>query len=562
MPGATLKRSRSALPEAEPQPLHAGDLPTAVWEDRLLPLLRCGDAVRLGSTCKALRGLVRDHSKALGSIRLSKLQAALTAFPRARALSFMDVDDTLGDGVKEALLQWLREEGQGRHLEWVHVDNVKLPASTFVHEALRGGALPSLRSIDVNLDCPTQRASLIDGLVAAMHELRVTVSCTGADHLAALGMVRQLPALTTLDLHVHREDQGQVQWPPFIPPSLRSLDIGVKDNQPIQGLLRALPGMLEASGARLKRLHLHVPTEFADMVDGLMHVAQALRCCSPTLKNFCLSTGFGTLGIAEIIDDLEAQSERLRLQWADVLAGMMSCRELEFLALPDVLEPLFPHGTVFARLTHLQLTDHQREHHPGAGEITLWELMASGGLPALSSLAVKLDGRWRGVDEVRARMVPAFEAVSATLTHLDLDKDDLDPGWLSDEVDMGYALGMAVGKLQRLESLALTLSDDGRVYHAMAEGLASGGGRPLPVLRRLRVSSRIGYNADLVGSLLLPGVRVFGSDCLHTSRAALLTACAVRRAGYKHTLVLSMFERELKATVLAITRCPVSDTSL
>jgi hypothetical protein len=43
----------------------------AVWEDHLLPLLTCKDAARLGCTCKALRGVVREHFKDLGTIKWS-----------------------------------------------------------------------------------------------------------------------------------------------------------------------------------------------------------------------------------------------------------------------------------------------------------------------------------------------------------------------------------------------------------------------------------------------------------------------------------------------------------
>jgi hypothetical protein len=52
------------------------------------------------------------------------------------------------------------------------------------------------------------------------------------------------------------------------------------------------------------------------------------------------------------------------------------------------VEPLFPPGTAFARLTHLEIGDYEREHPPDAGVMGLWELMASGGLPALAKLKV------------------------------------------------------------------------------------------------------------------------------------------------------------------------------
>jgi hypothetical protein len=84
-----LKRSRSPSPDAKPpsQPLPLRALPEAVWGERLLPLLTCKDAARLGRTCKALRGVVREHFKDLGGIKLNRLQAALTTFPRARSMA-------------------------------------------------------------------------------------------------------------------------------------------------------------------------------------------------------------------------------------------------------------------------------------------------------------------------------------------------------------------------------------------------------------------------------------------------------------------------------------------
>jgi hypothetical protein len=51
----------------------------------------------------------------------------------------------------------------------------------------------------------------------------------------------------------------------------------------------------------------------------------------------------------------------------------------------------------------------------------LWELMASGGLPALAKLSVRFDGRLVG-EEVTSRMAAALEAVSGTLMHLELNE--------------------------------------------------------------------------------------------------------------------------------------------
>jgi hypothetical protein len=60
----------------------------ALCEDHMLPLLTCKDAARLGCTCKALRGVVREHYRGdLGLIKLKELRAALTTFPRARSVA-------------------------------------------------------------------------------------------------------------------------------------------------------------------------------------------------------------------------------------------------------------------------------------------------------------------------------------------------------------------------------------------------------------------------------------------------------------------------------------------
>jgi hypothetical protein len=241
--------------------------------------------------------------------------------------------------------------------------------------------------------------------------------------------------------------------------------------------------MLEASGARLERLEVHIPPHLEVVGDGLVHVAQALRRCSPTLKDFYLTTNDGELlHPLDTQPDYASQVERLREQWADVLAGVSACRELQVLVLSAIpMEPLFPPGTAFARLTHLELFDSAREHPPGAGVMGLWEMMASGGLPALAKLGLMIEGRWGGVEKVRSRVAPGLEAVAGTLTYLHLERFC---NWVGDEVEMGYELGVAVGKLQRLKDMGLNLFYlDGRAYQAFAQGLAaSGGGRPLPRL--------------------------------------------------------------------------------
>jgi hypothetical protein len=121
-----------------------------------------------------------------------------------------------------------------------------------------------------------------------------------------------------------------------------------------------------------------------------------------------------------------------------------SCRELQALDLPStVVEPVFPPGTAFARLTHLQIGDAQREHPPHAGVMGLWELAASGGLPALAKLRLTLDeNQWGTIKEMRTRLAPAFEAVAGTLTHLCLD---MSPKSITDTT-VAYEFGVADGQ--------------------------------------------------------------------------------------------------------------------
>jgi hypothetical protein len=508
--GATLKRSHPTSLDAkpQPQPLPTRALPEALWEDHLLPLLTCKDAARLGCTCKALRAVVHEHFRGdLGTFELDLLRAALTTFPRARRVTLTSPDDErdTDEIAIEALVQWLRDERRGQYL--AIVESQGQAAYDFTYKALLEGALPSLQGVDLDMDDEAARALLSEGFLGGISELYVIVNCVDEPQRAALGLLRQLPALTKLHvLSCFTEGDEPLQWPPCIPPSLKALFID-DSCQPVACLmLRALPATLEASGARLQRLEVLLPSELEAIGDGLVHLAQVLRCCSPTLKGFRLDTAEDVvIGIESGNEDYAEEVERLRVQWAGVMAGVSACREFQVLVLPDIeVEPLFPPGTAFGRLTQLEISDYEREHPPDAGVMGLWELMASGGLPALTKLRVRLHGRWGGWEEVRSRMARAFEAVAGILTHLHLEKFDQGLGWVGDEVKVSYELGAAMGQLRRLKDLALDLSHDGQAYHAIAQGLAaSGGGCPLPLLRRLMISSDFRANADLVASLLL-----------------------------------------------------------
>jgi hypothetical protein len=115
----------------------------------MLPLFTRQDAARLGRTCKALMGVVREHYKGLGTIKVQQLQSALTTFPRARQVRLDGHLMDTGGSWKNALLHWLKEGRRGEHLALVRCKYKD--SSDLVHAALREGALPSLKGMDVDL---------------------------------------------------------------------------------------------------------------------------------------------------------------------------------------------------------------------------------------------------------------------------------------------------------------------------------------------------------------------------------------------------------------------------
>jgi hypothetical protein len=303
-----------------------------LWEDHLLPLLTAKDAARLGTTCRALRMMVREHSRDLGSVRLDLLKAALTTFPRVRSMVLhrSGLWSLPKERVK-ALVEWLRRGGHGRGITTLTARGGSgvVDLNGFVHTAVRRGALPSLRSIAADLDIRTQRASLTGGRLRGMHKLCLWLTCKDESslgpQLTALGLVRQLPALATLKIFVTADGSAHSMehWPPFISPSLKNLSICVRDAPRVDlSFLGALPGMLGVSGARLERLEIGIHDEFENLEEGLIHVAQALRCCRQTLKGFCLSTDDDGPENTWRTDEKVEQGKRLRAQWADVLAGV------------------------------------------------------------------------------------------------------------------------------------------------------------------------------------------------------------------------------------------------
>jgi hypothetical protein len=305
----------------------------------------------------------------------------------------------------------------------------------------------------------------------------------------------------------------------------------------METLLRALPSMLHDSGARLEHLRILISAHGLEAVgEGLPHLADALRSCSPTLEAFVFEIKEDQISLSHLSEDFGGLLELLCSQLVDLLAGVSSCQHLRELVLPAMpMQPLSPPGTAFSRLTYLDFADHEHEGPRDAPLIGLWEVMSSGGLPVLAKLRVGLMvGGHGAAARVKTLVAPAFEAVAGTLTHLHLAKSPR--CWSAGDGEVGYELGVAVGKLRRLKDLALNLSQDGRFHDAFARGLAvCGGSTPLPLLWRVQVLFQVSDNVDQLASLLLPSVRVFTSDPGKTSRDVLLLSCALRQVGYKHT---------------------------
>jgi hypothetical protein len=293
--------------------------------------------------------------------------------------------------------------GHGEAITTITTTSCTGDVDFIVHAALRRGGLPSLEAVAANLTYKAHRAALTEGLLGGMHKLRLKLACNQAmrRQLDALGLVRQLPALDALEVQVEGYSERPVQWPPFIPRTLKTLHL--EGGALSRSLVQALPGMLGASGARLERLVMIICLDSSEVDDTLGHLTQALRCCSPELKNLqLLMMGGIDFALGSAPEDHADQAEHLRVHLAKMLACVSACRELKCLELYTLIEPFFPPGTAFGRLTHLHLCAYEREHPPEAGVVGLWELLASGGLPALATLRVR-GRRWRR----RSRRWPA-----------------------------------------------------------------------------------------------------------------------------------------------------------
>jgi hypothetical protein len=558
-----------------------------VWHEHLTPLLSDVEAVALRTVCKALKVLAREWPVHLGEVEVGDLESALTCFPATKALCLTAYDYLKADE-ESRVVELLRE--QGRMLSCVHAGG---EGAKFVFwYAVEAGALPKLTSIDLALEDPTHRQILSSGTLKLLETVTLVIEPHDEAELPALGHLRCLSHLRCLCLQwdlqwdeeseeeEEEEEVQEVAFPPFIPPSLQSLNLTVEKRVYAEALLRVLPSTLRASGAMVEEVTVKMPSDVS--AEGGASLAEVLRTCSSTLKSVRLLNIRRNLSdtayVPELVPGITSCCDKLEV---------LHCHWAVFSALPATC-PTFP------RLTTLHLLG-------GAEEIAftpeVWDTVANGGLPALASFSsiVTVEPA-PGAGEVVGRLSRALEAVAGTLKSLTLtgslggdppagayyegadadgddtggdDDDDDDGDESEDENDEGddddddgddhgneddedegedgsdhqgrelpagaaYELGTAIGKLRRLTYLHLNLLKDGLDYRAVGGGLAASGG--LPGLFELRLTG-VERNLDCLTdepSLIVPAVRRLCLDALCTEEDALLLYCGLVQVGYKY----------------------------
>jgi hypothetical protein len=515
------KRSRSSVDEPVGLSL-ATALPLSVWKEHLTPRLTVVDAARLRGVCKALRAVVHDCPVELGNVRGDKLKAALTCFPAAKSLS------AAGEG------EWVELLGRhGASLKRITADEEGV--NQLLVSAAQAGALPKLNYFKLKVSDPEQRQLLADGHLL---EKRLTVA---EEHLSALELLRGLLRLQILTLVLTTRPPLPDAFPAFIPPSLKTLKLGILPVELFRSLVRDLPSMLQASGARLRWFEVMIDRD--QSIEGGAALARVFQACAPTLRTLAIC---GRNSTEAVLDPAVA---------SEVALGVLSCSQrLQYLGVTwTVLCSLPRICPIFTRLTCLHLYEARLTEPATAMDFPslVWALVASGMLPAVSDL--RFDGlqglSWWSQPGGR-RIARALEAVAGRLIRLDLGslkgpKPPVPP------VAACHELGVAIGKMRRLKYLTLALSEDGQSYQALARGLAASGG--CTRLFELRVYG-VRLNVDMITrepSLILPSVRRLQIDanCTDEEEAALLLCCGLVRTGYKYRLERKVPAGEDGATI-------------
>jgi hypothetical protein len=499
------------------------------------------EAARMRMVCKALRASVREWPMRLGSVGLGNLQAALTCFTSTESFrSHTHAEDLIWhvpftgeyDSAEESrLVELLR--GHGRTLK--RVDSGE-GTSGLLASAVRAGALPNLTYFNLSLDhIPIDREILSGGMLRLLEEVEVGIKMDDEEQVAALEHLRRLPHLRSLRLRWFRGDPGAA-LPPFIPPSLKTLELSHLYVASLKSLLRQLPSMLRASGANLEEFRLEL---LQDLPAECAALAQVLRACSSTLKTVWLRDSdcshMGPACIRELAPAL-----------------ISCCATLEYVHCPWALFSALP-ATVpsFTRLTRLELWGSEAKG-PVDPTSSVWDIMANGRLPALKTLDIRKIQltRWEE-GQGGSRMARAFEAVTGTLRKLDL----VAISWDALPVGASYEVGAAIGKLRRLRYLFPDLFVDGRDYHAMGRGMAASGGCPdLFELIVQWTTKNVDWLTHEPG-LVVPSVRNLSIAGRCTEEEALLFCCGLAQAGYQHQVTVALCDHDDQELPDAMVAC-------
>jgi hypothetical protein len=531
-------------------------LPPSVWPDHFMPWLPLSEVAGLRSVCQAMKALVREWPVRMaddlsgGSVIKSaeKVEAALTCFPAMESLP-MWFNEPLAPAEELRMVELLR--GHGGTLKCVGSWYAEGSTERLLASAVRAGALPHLTQLDSFLYEPIHREILSGCLLPLLEEVEVMVQIDDGEQVAALGHLRRLKHLRSLKLDCPTvAQQAALPFPPFIPPSLKSLDLLIPSVHLLESLLRQLSSLLSAGGARLEAVKIDREEDpFAEWDTAL---ARVLHTCRFSLKTL----------------ELRDKMQRLNVAYVpQLLPGLTSCcATLEVLDCPWPLFSALRTATcpTFPRLTTLNL---EGTHEAVDLTSPVWDIMADGRLPALASLKVRFFqgvawGQGEGGGDGNDRLSRAFEAVAGTLRRLSLRVgrgDEAETVLVGVPAGAATHLGLAIGKLRRLRYLNLELLRDGLEYRDLARGIAASGG--CPELFELRIDFIEGHFGEFLDKpcLVVPSLRNLKIFTHSAEDEALLLCCGLVHMGYRHRLHLALSgpgddNEDLPPSVLACIR--------
>jgi hypothetical protein len=286
-------------------------LPVNVWQDHLAPYLWVEEAAQLRAVCRALRETMSECPVHLRTVQVKDLMTVLACFPAAPSLGLKS-DEGFEAEEEAAIVEWLREHGGA--IKRVIVSG--LDVQGLLISAVRAGALPSLSYLYMWLGEPGFRDLLSDGLLGSIEKADVDVtSLADAEEIAALEHLQHLQRLRRLSLRVRGGGRREAALPRFIPPSLKDLELEVLPAESLESLLRDLPSILQASGARLEEIKVGPVGGLS--AEGGAALARVLRACSSTLKR---------LTILPVSDEVEGPSSASACS-SEVALGLVSCCE-------------------------------------------------------------------------------------------------------------------------------------------------------------------------------------------------------------------------------------------